>query len=98
MDFELDSIFHKYDENSTEAVISEIQSTFFSTKRVCNLESEDNFEKYEVGVYIRDLEDEKVISEFITDETVFEISMDDIYIYVIKEPYLLHIKFIKSCR
>ena len=52
MDFELDSIFHKYDENSTEAVISEIQSTFFSTKRVCNLESEDNFEKYEVGVYI----------------------------------------------
>jgi len=53
MDFELDSIFHKYDENSTEAVISEIQSTFFSTKRVCNLESEDNFEKYEVGVYIR---------------------------------------------
>ena len=80
MDFELDSIFHKYDENSTEAVISEIQSTFFSTKRVCNLESEDNFEKYEVGVYIRDLEDEKVISEFITDETVFEISMDDIYI------------------
>lgn len=34
----------------------------------------ETMERYEIGVYTQNVKDEKIISEFIADETVFEIT------------------------